>query len=264
MFAGIAGTRGPGSTTAVRFSGSAAESRTGWPVCGCLADRAQQVDRVGVGELLAAERRPRTGRRGSCRGPPCGAAPTARRARARPGSPGMARSRKTTPQRAASCSATASASSSRSGAVAGRAAGDQRPVEPAPAARMPVPQPAPARGRGRPPRRSRERTARNPSAVTRPRATPSHSASSTSAGSRPVTVARSGRNSAPCWRSASSDVAGAARARLGRGRLAARGAQQPGQVVADGQRDRRGPGRASPLRRGAGRARCPAPTAGPR
>ncbi len=114
------------------------------------------------------------------------------------------RSRKTTPQRTASCSATASASSSRSAAAAGPGSSDHRPAGLAPPPPRPRRSPRRAGGPGRPPRRSSDRTARKPSAVISPRATPSHRAAETSPGSRPVMAARSGRNKAPCWRSASS------------------------------------------------------------
>lgn len=100
------------------------------------------------------------------------------------------------------------------------------------------------------PRRSSTRTARNPSAVTSPRATASHSASSISYGRRPVSEARSVRNSAPCARSASSTslvrpVAGSAGAWSPRAARSSHGRSSLSASVIGVARDG-----VSPLRRG--------------
>ena len=136
--------------------------------------------------------------------------------------------------------------------VTGPGSSDHRPADPAPAPLRPRRSPRSPDGRDRGLRRSRDRTARKPSAVTSPRATPSHSASSTSLGRRPVIAPRSGRNSAPCWRRASST----SRVRPGPGSAGARSPRAARSSQGRSSRMARVMGVAregtSPLRRGAG------------
>ena len=94
-----------------------------------------------------------------------------------------------------------------------------------------------ASGRGRD---SSERTAEKASAVTRPRATRSHSPSSTSAGSRPVSGASSGRKQAPRHAQGGEHVGRRTDLGLGRGRTGPHGAQHRLEVVAHDEGERRG------------------------
>ena len=113
------------------------------------------------------------------------------------------RSRNTTPHRASSCSASASASSSASSVAETAGTIDHRPAARA-GPRLPA-----RRSRGRCDDRaealpySSARRASNPSEVTNPRATASHSAPLISAGSRRCAAARSAANRAPRVRRAS-------------------------------------------------------------
>ena len=122
-------------------------------------------------------------------------------------------SQATTPQRNSIWCATASASSSLPGtSTPSSTAGGPSASAPGSSDHRPSPIPVPTGARRRASRpdgrrtvrvrhrswaESRERTAEKASAVTRPRATRSHRPSSTSAGSRPVRGASSGRKQAP-------------------------------------------------------------------
>ena len=109
----------------------------------------------------------------------------------------------------------------------------------------PIPRRRPRRGSAdtRPPRRSSDRTARNPSAVTRPagHGVPQRLLDLT--GQSPGGSRQVGPEQRAVLAQRVQDVAGTAGSGLGRRQVAPRGAQQPGQVVADRQRDRRGPRR---------------------
>ena len=189
-FVATAGMRAPGSTIPTRFSGSAADKTTVSPSRGRFLTSRSVATASGCANCSPlnplTNRPPLIVPRASIRR---NAHSTSRQGTAMFSR--TSRSRNTTPHRTASCSATASASSS--GSQSERAAGssDHRPA---------------VRDASWPPRRSRcrpsavcasdrcansERTARNPSAVSSPRATPSHSASSISPGSRPVATVRS-------------------------------------------------------------------------
>ena len=256
-----AGTRGPGSTMPARFSGSAADSATVSPVRGRFLISRSMPTASGCANCSplnpCTNRPPQIVPRASIRR---SAHSTSRHGTARFSR--ASRSRNTTPQRAASCSATASARSSGSQSSGGSGSSDHRPA-------VRELSWLPRRSRRRPGpfciarRANSVRTARKPSAVIRPRATPSHSASSTSDGSRPVCDSRSGGNSAPRCRSASRTSLVLPGPGFGGPVLAAGRAQQPRQVVADGQGDRGGPGRGTG-RAGAARPPRRGPRACPR
>ena len=213
-------------TVPVMLSGSAPATTTCSPLGAAAVHRLQLLDRLGQRVLLTGEPGHEAAAECERRAPRAGASAhtTSRQGTLNDSRPHS--SQATTPQRASSCQATASASSSLPGdstpsSTRRRAEhlgpGQERPPALADAASRPARGGGPDRPDGRRTVRVRQRsraessdrTAEKASAVTMPRATRSHRPSSTSAGSRPVSGASSGRKQAPRTRSAASTSAAA-------------------------------------------------------